>query len=86
MTLIIVSDYDPEGLELADDAIRSLALFHDREKIDGMRIAVTAEQIKELNLAEDFNPAKPDGKLLAKFKNGRATPKRGRWKRCRQTS
>jgi len=56
MTLIIVSDYDPEGLELADDAIRSLTL-HD-VPVDGHRIAVTPEQIEELGLAEDFNPAK----------------------------
>lgn len=56
MTLIIVSDYDPEGLELADDAIRSLQLHG--VPVDGHRIAVTGEQIDELNLAEDFNPAK----------------------------
>jgi hypothetical protein len=56
MTLIIVSDYDPEGLELADDAVRSLALH--RVPVDGHRIAVTPEQIDELGLAEDFNPAK----------------------------
>ncbi len=57
MTLIIVSDYDPEGLELADDAIRSLRDKHD-VPVDGHRIAVTREQIDELQLAEDFNPAK----------------------------
>ncbi|NLY01908.1 MAG: hypothetical protein GXY83_37970 [Rhodopirellula sp.] len=57
MTLIIVSDHDPEGLELADDAIRSL-----RDQwgipVDGCRVAVTEEQIGELELAADFNPAK----------------------------
>ena len=58
MTLIIVSDHDPEGLELADDAIRSLALHH--VPVDGHRIAVTREQIDSLGLAEDFNPAKED--------------------------
>jgi hypothetical protein len=56
MTLIIVSDYDPEGLELADDAIRSLELHG--VPVDGHRIAVTRDQIDELDLAEDFNPAK----------------------------
>jgi hypothetical protein len=56
MTLIIVSDYDPEGLELADDAVRSLELHGVPS--DGHRIAVTREQIDELDLAEDFNPAK----------------------------
>ena len=67
MTLIVVSDFDPEGLELPDDAIRSLALFHDRDKIDGMRIAVTPKQIEELGLVEDFNPAKTESHLLARF-------------------
>ena len=57
MTLIIVSDYDPGGLELADDAIRSLQDKHG-VPVDGHRIAVTREQIEELELADDFNPAK----------------------------
>jgi len=56
MTLIIVSDYDPEGLELADDAVRSMQLHG--VPVDGHRVAVTLDQIKELNLAADFNPAK----------------------------
>ena len=65
MTLIIVSDYDPEGLVLADDAIRSLALHGIRAT--GHRVAVTPEQIEELDLAEDFNPAKEGSKLLDGF-------------------
>jgi len=65
MTLIIVSDYDPEGLELADDAIRSLNLH--RVPVDGHRIAVTPEQIVELDLAEDFNPAKESSSRFNSF-------------------
>ena len=65
MTLIIVSDYDPEGLALADDAIRSLELMD--VPVDGHRIAVTREQIEELGLVEDSNPAKPDGRHLSAF-------------------
>ena len=65
MTLVIVSDLDPEGLELADDAIRSLRL-HGVEA-DGHRIAVTREQIDELHLAEDFNPAKETSSRYAAF-------------------
>ena len=65
MTLIIVSDYDPEGLELADDAIRSLGLHG--VPVDGHRIAVTPEQIEELDLAEDFNPAKESSSRYASF-------------------
>jgi hypothetical protein len=56
MTLIIISDYDPAGLNLADDAIRSLELHG--VPVDGHRIAVTREQIDELGLAEDFAPLK----------------------------
>ncbi len=65
MTLIIVSDYDPEGLELADDVIRSLGLFG--VPVDGHRIAVTREQIEELGLAEDFNPAKDTSSRFNSF-------------------
>ena len=65
MTLIIISDHDPEGLELADDAIRSLKL-HGIEA-DGHRIAVTPEQIEELDLAEDFNPAKETSSRYSAF-------------------
>jgi hypothetical protein len=65
MTLIIVSDYDPEGLSLADDAIRSLGLHGI--PVDGHRIAVTPEQIDGLGLAEDFNPAKESSSRYAAF-------------------
>lgn len=65
MTLIIVSDYDPEGLELADDAIRSLPLHG--VPVDGHRIAVTREQIEELDLAADFNPAKDTSSRFKTF-------------------
>jgi hypothetical protein len=65
MTLIIVSDYDPEGLALADDAIRSLAR-HGIEA-DGYRIAVTREQIEQLGLVEDFNPAKESSSRYSEF-------------------
>ena len=66
MTLIIVSDYDPEGFELADDAIRSLRDLWDIP-IEGHRIAVTRDQIDELDLASDFNPAKDTSKNYDKF-------------------
>ncbi len=66
MTLIIVSDYDPEGLELADDAIRSLSQLWDIP-VDGHRIAVNREQVDELGLADDFNPAKTTSSRFTKF-------------------
>ena len=66
MTLIVVSDYDPSGFALAEDAIRSLRDLHS-VPVDGHRVAVTREQIEELNLSEDFNPVKEEGKRLNKF-------------------
>ena len=66
MTLIIVSDYDPEGLELADDAIRSLRDLW-RLPVEGHRIAVTRDQIDEMDLAEDFNRAKETSSRFNSF-------------------
>lgn len=53
--LIIVSDHDPEGLNLADDAVRSL---RDRHGVDviATRPALTLAQAREYNLHP--NPAK----------------------------
>ncbi len=66
MTLIVVSDHDPEGLELADDAIRSLRDLW-KLPVEGHRVAVNREQIEELNLAEDCNPAKATSSQYQKF-------------------
>lgn len=66
MTLIVASDYDPEGFDLADDAIRSLRdLFGI--PVDYTRIGVNAEQIEELELESDFNPAKETSSRLKSF-------------------
>jgi ParB-like nuclease domain len=53
--LILISDHDPEGLDLADDAVRSLRDKHGVE-IEAIRPAVTMEQVKQYNLHP--NPAK----------------------------
>lgn len=66
MTLIIVSDFDPEGLELADDAIRSLRDLWEIP-VEGHRVCITPQQIEELDLAEDFNPAKESSSRFEKF-------------------
>ncbi len=66
MTLIITSDWDPEGLELADDGIRSLRDLWEIP-VEGHRVCVTPEQVAELDLAEDFNPAKPSSMQFTKF-------------------
>jgi hypothetical protein len=58
MALLIVSDHDPEGFALADDAIRSLRDLWQLP-IKYYRVGVTMEQIKELKLQNDYNPIKP---------------------------
>ena len=68
MTLLCVSDYDPEGLELCDDAVRSLGRFVDSSHIDAQRVALTRDQVDAYDLAEDFNPAKSQSHQLKKFK------------------
>ena len=63
MVLLVVSDYDPEGLALARDAIRSLRDLWEIP-IDYHRVALTREQIDEQELYEDFNPPKEKSKNL----------------------
>jgi hypothetical protein len=66
MVLLVVSDYDPKGLALAKDAIRSLRdLWGIR--ISYHHVAVTEEQIEEQDLEQDFNPAKSESKNLQAF-------------------
>ncbi|WP_436715803.1 ParB N-terminal domain-containing protein [Roseiconus lacunae] len=65
MTLIVVSDYDPEGMDLAEDAIRSLKRFG--VEADYHRVGVTADQIQDLGLQEDFNPAKGSSSRYKSF-------------------
>lgn len=66
MSFIIISDFDPEGLELGDDAIRTLSQLWEIP-VDGHRIAVTREQIDELHLSNDFNPAKDTSSRYKSF-------------------
>lgn len=66
MTLIVLSDYDPEGMDLADDAIRTLRDLWSLP-VDYHRIGVIREQIDELNLQADFNPAKVTSSRINSF-------------------
>jgi hypothetical protein len=66
MVLLIVSDYDPEGFELADDAIRSLRDLWGIP-IEGHRVAVTEEQIQAQGLYNDPNPAKEESPRYQSF-------------------
>ena len=69
MVVLAISDYDPEGFELVDDCFRSLRDLWGIEFLDLHRVAVTREQIDddELDLAEDFNPAKESSSRYKKF-------------------
>lgn len=62
--LIIVSDHDPEGLNLADDAVRSLRDNHCLEVI-ATRPAVTLDQVREYNLTS--NPAKESSSRFQQY-------------------
>lgn len=66
MTLIVISDYDPEGFDLADDAVRSLRDLW-KLPVDYHRVGVNREQIDALGLASDFNPAKESSTRLKSF-------------------
>ena len=66
MTLIVCSDYDPEGLDLGDDAIRTLRDLWGIP-VDYHRVAVNREQIDDLGIAEDFNPAKESSSRFNAF-------------------
>ena len=75
MALLILSDYDPEGLVLADDAIRSLRDLWELP-VKYHRIGVTREQIEELHLQQDFNlikPGTPNCKNFVKRTGGTTT-------------
>lgn len=62
--LIIVSDHDPEGLDLADDAIRSLRDNHGVD-VQAVRPAVTLEQVKKYKLKP--NPAKESSSRYSEY-------------------
>jgi hypothetical protein len=62
--LVIVSDHDPEGLSLADDAVRSLRDNHGVE-VEAIRPAVTLQQVKQYSLSP--NPAKESSTRFAEY-------------------
>lgn len=66
MTLVVCSDYDPEGLDLADDALRTLRDLWDLP-VDLQRVGITREQVDELGLADDHNPAKVTSSRFRSF-------------------
>jgi hypothetical protein len=67
MVVLAVSDHDPEGFELVDDCIRSLRDLWGIKCLDLHRVAVTEGQIDELDLHEDFNPAKESSPRVDAF-------------------
>lgn len=74
MTLIVASDFDPEGIDLAKDAVRSLRDQWDIT-VGYHRVGVNRDQIDELNLASDFNPAKRTSSRYKTFVDETGTEK-----------
>ena len=66
MTLIVASDFDPEGLDLADDAIRTLRDLWGIQ-VDYHRVGVNEDQIDEMDLQDDHNPAKESSSRFDAF-------------------
>jgi hypothetical protein len=66
LVIVIISDYDPEGLELANDAVRTLRDIFGLP-VKYLRVGVTREQVDELGLVEDSNPGKVESKHLESF-------------------
>lgn len=67
MSLLVLSDHDAAGFDLADDSVRSLRDLWG-VPVDFHRVAVNQGQIEELNLQGDFNPEKAAGTKLEKYK------------------
>ena len=66
LVLIVASDFDPEGLDLAKDATRSLRDVWELN-VHYHRLAVSRDQIDQLDLSEDFNPAKKSSTRFKSF-------------------
>ena len=66
MILVVVSDYDPEGYDLADDAIRALRQQFN-VNVEYKRSGINRDQIEELDLSQDFNPVKVDSTRFPDF-------------------
>lgn len=66
MSLLILSDYDSAGFDLADDAIRTLRDLWGVD-LDYHRVGVTRAQIDDQGLQADFNPEKAIGGKLDRF-------------------
>ncbi|MEM8736441.1 MAG: ParB N-terminal domain-containing protein, partial [Planctomycetota bacterium] len=57
LSLLSVTDWDPEGIDLPQDGARTLR-DHFGIEVYLQRVGVTEQQVVDLELANDFNPAK----------------------------
>jgi hypothetical protein len=62
--VIILSDHDPEGLNLADDCVRSLRDMHD-VPVEAIRPLVTMDQVRQYGLHP--NPAKESSSRFSEY-------------------
>jgi hypothetical protein len=64
--LLLVSDCDPDGMEIAESLVRSLRDDFNVEHVVGVRAALTIEQARAFGLPENCD-AKPSSPRYAKF-------------------
>jgi hypothetical protein len=58
LVLLILSDFDPEGEDIAHSFARSLRDDFDLDKVDAIKVALTADQVAEMDLPPDYQPMK----------------------------
>ena len=67
MVLLIISDFDPDGDEIAHSLARSLRDDFKVRKIDAVKAALTAEQVRELELPPSLVKAKRTSSNYKRF-------------------
>ncbi|MDM8008611.1 MAG: ParB/RepB/Spo0J family partition protein [Phycisphaerae bacterium] len=59
LLVLLVTDFDPPGLQIAKDVARSLRDEFGVSRIDAVRAALWDKQVHDLNLSEGWEKAKP---------------------------
>jgi hypothetical protein len=58
LVLLILSDFDPEGEDIVHSFARSMRDDFGVDKIDAIKVALTADQVAEMELPPDYQPMK----------------------------
>jgi hypothetical protein len=67
LVILILSDFDPDGEEIAHSFARSMRDDFDIEDIHPVKVALTLEQIKEFKLPVSFEKAKKKSPNYKRF-------------------